>query len=155
MNDITVITGRGRRKVLDYLEERFGIDKNIFNDYVFVKKGKKIWITNNDVVSRKYKDIPIESIGMVFIRLQKNGMKITTSTAQIFGKHAKKNVIQLSKTQAHDVLQGFNLQNIQTNAEDGYVIMKYSDYVLGIGLKRGSFIMNMIPKARIIRIESI
>jgi len=155
MNDMTIITGKSRKEVLNYLESRFGIKKEVFKDYVFVKKGKKIWITNEDVVSRKYKKIPIESIGMVLIRLQKNGMKMTTNAAQIFGKYATKNVINLSKTQAQKILQGFNLDNLKTDVEDGYVMLKYSDYILGVGLKRDRFLMNMIPKSRIIPIESL
>lgn len=141
-------------EVLKYFEERFGINKDYFNEYEFYKTSKKIWIASKGINSANLIDIPFESIGMHFATIDKKRkrFKISTDASQIFGKLATKNFVDISEEKLLDVLRGFDLINFESNAEDGYVLLKYKDHILGVGLKNGKFIKNMIPKERRLKI---
>lgn len=146
-----------REEILQYLEGRYGISREVFEDYVFIKRGRKIWIASKDIADKKFSGLNVETFGMLFMRIEKK-IKLTTNAAQIFGKFAGKNVIELNRELAEKVARGYDLREnelkeIKSNAEDGYVILKYNSHVLGIGLKQGNFIKNTIPKAR--RIKSM
>ncbi len=153
MSKLKIMSEEEKGEMLKYLEERFGLKKELFEDYVFVKSGRKIWITNRDVVDKNFSGLNVEAVGMLFLRWEKKKerIKLTTNGAQMFGMHATKNVVEVSEGKVHDVLCGLNLYDIECDAEDGYVILKYKEHILGIGLKQGRFIKNLIPKARRIK----
>ncbi len=152
MSKLKVMSEEERRAMLAYLEERFGMDSKLFDGYEFVKSGRKVWITNKEVVNKNFSGMNVEAAGMLFVRWEKKDkIKLTTNGAQLFGMHAKKNVVEISEDKLHDVVCGLNLYDVECDATDGYVILKYKEHVLGIGLKQGRFIKNMIPKARRIK----
>ena len=150
MSKLKIMSEEEKREMLDYLEERFGIDRSVFNGYIFIKIGRKVWITNRDVVEKNFSGMNVEAAGMLFVRWEKikDKIKITTNAAQIFGKYATKNVVEVDEIQLHQVLCGLNLYDVDVDCEDGYVLLKYGEHILGVGLKHGNFIKNLIPKAR-------
>lgn len=159
MSRINIMPEKEKHEILKYVEERFGIRK-AFDDYVFIKRGKKIWIASKGLADKKFSGLNVEAAGMLFIRIEKKKgkekIKLTTNAAQIFGKYAGKNTINLSRELAEKVARGYDLRDkdlreIKSDAEDGYVILKYGSHILGIGLKQGRFIKNTIPKARRIK----
>ncbi len=136
--------------IIKYLDKRFGIDSSVFNKFKFFISGKKIWITpkslDENLVKRE------ESVGLMFMRIEKNErIKLSTNAAQIFGRYATKNVVELNNQQLYEALRGLDITVDEDSTEDGYVLLKYQNDVLGIGQKRGSFVKNMIPKARRIK----
>lgn len=160
MSKITLLPENEKEEILRYLEERYGICRGVFENYVFIKRGRKIWIAGKDIADKKFSGLNVETFGMLFIRIErkneKKKIKLTTNAAQIFGKFARKNVIELDRELAEKIARGYDLREnelkeIKSKAEDGYVILKYSSHILGIGLKQGNFIKNTIPKARRIK----
>ncbi|MBU5678285.1 MAG: hypothetical protein KQA36_00120 [Candidatus Aenigmarchaeota archaeon] len=136
--------------LLKYFEERFGIKKEVFDEYNFYKTSKKVWIANKSLESVKLEKIYLESLGMHFATINKKRkiFKISTDASQIFGKQATKNIVEITDEKLIDVLRGFDLINFESEAEDGYVLLKYKEHILGVGLKNKNFIKNMIPKER-------
>lgn len=141
-------------ELLEYFEDRFGINREIFNEYDFYKSGKEVFIASKSLSNVKLEGIFLESFGMKFATIDKNRkkFKISTDASQIFGKFAKKNFIEIPKEKLLDIFRGFDLINFYSDVEDGYVLFKYNDHILGIGLKNGKFIKNMIPKERRLKI---
>lgn len=139
-----------REGIISYLKERFGINHKVFGKFDFFIRGKKVWIATKGI-DEKMPKARIEAVGMLFMRLEKGKMKLTTNAAQLFGKHAKKNVIELNDQQVYEALRGLDLNVDPKSAEDGYVLLKYKNDIIGVGQKRGDFIKNMIPKARRIK----
>lgn len=146
------------KQLLDYIQHTFGIDKNIFNDYVFYRKGrKKLNIVSSDHESWPKRPL-VRSVGIPFMKTQINPPKLSTEAACLFGIHAQKNFVQVDKNSLEKYLKGeefaISMNNIKTYHERGYVIVKYEDIPCGIGfldkiLFGKVIIKSMFPKSRI------
>jgi NOL1/NOP2/fmu family ribosome biogenesis protein len=138
-----------RALILKYLRDRFEIPKKIFSDYSFIIKGEKIWIVARDVLEKDLEGLKIESIGLLFGRYfeRQKRFKPTTNALQIFGKYATKNVVELNEKEKNQYIRGYDLEK-ELNLEEGYVIIKFKNDMLGCGLYREGKIKNQIPKAR-------
>jgi len=98
-------------------------------------------------------------VGMQIARIG-NSIKPSTNLLQLFGRHATRNVLSVTKEQAVAYAKGDDIK-LSTQKEslksalpasfqvsDGYVLLKYLDFPLGCGLLKGSQIKNVLPKAR-------
>jgi len=138
-----------RAFILKYLRDRFGISKRIFSDYSFIVRGEKIWIAFKDVLEKDLEGLNIEAIGLLFGRYfeKQKRFKPTTNALQIFGRYATKNIVELDEKEKDMYIKGYDLEK-KLNLEEGYVIVKFKNDVLGCGLYREGKIKNQIPKAR-------
>jgi len=138
-----------RAFILKYLRDRFGIQKKIFSDYSFIVRGEKIWIAFKDVLEKDLEGLNIEAIGLLFGRYfeKQKRFKPTTNALQIFGRYATKNIVELDEKEKDMYIKGYDLEK-KLNLEEGYVIVKFKNDVLGCGLYREGKIKNQIPKAR-------
>ena len=138
-----------RAFILKYLRDRFGISKRIFSDYSFIVRGEKIWIAFKDVLEKDLEGLNIEAIGLLFGRYfeKQKRFKPTTNALQIFGRYATKNIVELDEKEKEMYIRGYDLEK-KLNLEEGYVIVKFKNDVLGCGLYREGKIKNQIPKAR-------
>lgn len=83
-------------------------------------------------------------------------VKPTTNLLQSFGSQATKNLVTLDRERTIDFASGLDIrlsQDEPCDAEDGYVIVKFGETVLGCGLKQGVFIRCLVPKAKRIRLK--
>ncbi len=153
MSKLKVMSREERKELMSHLESRFGLKEEIFRNYVFIRSGRKVWMTTPEVIDKNFSGFNVEVAGMLFARWEKRKekIKLTTNAAQVFGKYAGKNVVEVNEEQLHQIICGLNIYDIDVDCEDGYVILRYGKHVLGIGLKQGRFIKNMIPKARRIK----
>ncbi len=139
------------RFVLKYLQERFGIDPRVFEPYEFYDAGD-LWI-----VSREATGLPLRTFkrkGLRFARYfeRDRSVKLTTAAIQLFGAHARRNVVYLNRAQMLAYVQGRDLNLApQPGVENGQVIVKYGTDALGSGLYRDGRLKNQLPKGR--RIE--
>ncbi|MEM7816642.1 MAG: hypothetical protein QXZ20_01875, partial [Candidatus Aenigmatarchaeota archaeon] len=119
------------KNLLKYFEEQFGIKKDIFNEYNFYKTSRKVWIASKSFESINLEKIYFESLGMHFATINKKRktFKISTDASQIFGKYATKNIVEITDEKLIDVLRGFDLINFESEAEDGYVLLKYKEHI--------------------------
>jgi len=138
-----------KSSILKYLRDRFGISKRIFSDYSFIVRGEKIWIAFKDVLEKDLEGLNIEAIGLLFGRYfeKQKRFKPTTNALQIFGRYATKNIVELDEKEKDMYIRGYDLEK-KLNLEEGYVIVKFKNDVLGCGLYREGKIKNQIPKAR-------
>jgi NOL1/NOP2/fmu family ribosome biogenesis protein len=73
--------------------------------------------------------------------------KPTTSALQVFGRHAKKNVVHLCEEEGRAFLAGSSLY-LETDCQPGYVVVFYRGEVLGCGLYSRGTLVSQIPKDR-------
>ena len=111
-----------RDKILGDLEERFGLDKKIFEKFLFFEATKgRIFITSK--IPAEALGYYIQTLGQLFCRLDAS-TKPSTNMIQIFGKFATKNVLSLTKEQTKTIIEGFDLElafsleSISPNAKD-------------------------------------
>ena len=139
-------------EVFDTLSERFGFDKRIFYNFNYYKSSKgRIFIASKEI-SEIVKAIKFVTLGFIFCR--KNvSVKPSSNFIQIFGKAATKNFIDVNNTLAMQFILGYDLAAENTKAEDGYVIIRYKNYSLGVGMLKENTIKNMLPKGKRMNIE--
>ena len=137
-----------REAVLEWWEDRFGVDPAVFEGYSFWEKGKgKIWVFRGEPAS----PIRVEGLGMTFLRTRGDHWKPTTDAVQRFGGHATENVINLSRPEAEAFVAGHD-QDREWDGDWGYLIVAHDlageAEPLGVGLYLHGELRSQIPKGR-------
>ena len=150
------VAGRATREaVLDFWDERYGIDPSAFADYSFWEKGsRKLWAFRGAIDS----PIAIESLGITFLRTRQEHWKSTTDAVQRFGRHATRNVLTLSREAARRFVAGED-QAIEWDGDWGYLIVAHDlageREPLGVGLYLHGELRSQIPKGRRRELEGV
>jgi NOL1/NOP2/fmu family ribosome biogenesis protein len=133
-------------RVLNYLKERFGIEPEVFREYSLIVSGD-VWVT-----TREAESLPLRTWkrkGIRLARILKKGIKFTTAGMQVFGKYATKNIVNLEREEdAIRFMRGEDLTYTRDDVEEGQVIVKFGEDILGSGLLRNGKLKNQIPKGR-------
>lgn len=147
--DDRTVPGRATRtEVLEWWEERFGVQPSTFDGHTFWEKGAgKIWAYAGEAPS----PIEIEGLGLAFLRTRQEHWKPTTNAVQRFGGAATKNVIQLEGERATRFLAGED-QEIEWDGDWGYLVVVH-EYAgeqepIGVGLYLYGELRSVVPKGR-------
>jgi len=137
-----------REGILDYWTERFAIPRDVFEPYTFWERGKgKIWLFRGDAPDT----VPIQGLGMTFLRTRQEFWKPTTDAVQRFGHHADQNVLHLDTEQAAAFVDGAE-QEIEWDGDWGYLIVTHDiageREPLGVGLYTYGELKSQIAKGR-------
>lgn len=143
------VDGRATREaVLDWWDERYGISPQTFEGYSFWEKGAgKVWAFFGEMES----PIEIEALGITFLRTRQEHWKPTTDAVQRFGRHAERNVVELSREKARRFVAGED-QQVEWDGDWGYLIAAHDiadeREPLGVGLFIDGELRSQIPKGR-------
>ena len=130
------IDAEERAALLGLLKERFGIDPAAFARYRLVRTSKK-YVSIVAVDHEMPPDVRSESVGMPFLRVNLRYPKLTTAGAQLFGKHATRNRVNLKADDASRYVRRVDLTLDALPAScsgDGYVLVFWETVPLGLGL---------------------
>jgi len=140
--------------IYNYFEDLFGLDRQIFKNYEFIKRGKDLWIcTKKDLQTLAFesKGLKINTVGIRALRNPfDDNKKATTNFIQIFGKYATKNSYDLKDHELLPYLRGQDLE-FPEPLERGYKIIKYKSEIIGMGIALENRLINQIPKSRFIK----
>ncbi|WP_340100413.1 DUF7122 family protein [Salinibaculum salinum] len=143
------VAGRATRtEVLEWWEERFGVDPAVFDDHTFWERGSgKIWILRGTEPT----PVAIEGLGMTFLRTRQEHWKPTLSAVQRFGQHASTNVVHLDDEQAATFMAGED-QELDWDGDWGYLIVTHDvageAEPLGVALFVYGELRSQVPKGR-------
>jgi len=143
------VDGRPTREaVLDFWDERFGVDPDVFEGYTFWERGNgKIWAFAGELET----PVNIEALGMSFLRTRQEHWKPTTEAVQRFGRYATRNVIHLTRSEAEALLAGYS-QELDWDGDWGYLIASHEiagdSEPIGVGLYVHGELRSQIPKGR-------
>jgi NOL1/NOP2/fmu family ribosome biogenesis protein len=137
-----------REEVLDYWDDRFGIPREVFEPCTFWERGNgKLWLFRGDAPDV----VPIQGLGMTFLRTRQEFWKPTTDAVQRFGHHADSCVIHLDDDQARAFVAGED-QEIEWDGDWGYLIVTHDlageREPLGVGLYTYGELKSQIAKGR-------
>lgn len=124
-------------------KERFDIPEEVFEGYSFFRRGRMIWAFS-------LPEIPpfrCESIGMRVISMRESPWKPTTYALQLWGRYARKNIIDLDDEMARRFFAGESLQ-LRAPAERGYVVVRHTGSVIGCGLYTPGRLISQLPRER-------
>lgn len=141
-----------QERVLNYFEERFGIQRQVFDGFSFYSASKgRVYIGPKNLIEK-----PKPVTGGILIARISLSIKPTTNFLQFFGKDVTKNMIKLNKEQTVRFTQGEDLHLSGSDIHDasnGYVLVAYLDFPIGCGLLKGNQVRNMIPRPKLLDLE--
>ncbi len=137
-----------RDAILEWWEERFGIDPSTFEAHTFWERGRgNIWCVYGDHPD----PFEAEGLGMVCLRTRGRHWKPTTNAAQRFGHAATSNIIHLDRSQADSYIAG-GTQSIAWDGDWGYLLVATSvagdPAILGVGQFIDGELRSVVPKGR-------
>lgn len=113
--------------------ERFGIRKEIFDDYLLFAKKRTFWFLRKSPFLQEVSHLKIKRLGIKAFQEVGSYMKPTTRFIQYFGSHATKSIFLIDDKQLRQLLDGEYLP-YNEELENGYLILSYKGEVLGLGL---------------------
>ncbi len=143
------VEGRATRaEVLEWWDERFGVDPAVFDEYSFWERGSgKVWALRGEEPT----PVEVEGLGITFLRTRQEHWKPTLSAVQRFGHHASENVIALDDDQAATFVAGED-QDLAWDGDWGYLIVTREiageHEPLGVGLYVYDELRSVVPKGR-------
>lgn len=117
--------------------DRFGFSSGLFADYEILRMSKRgVYIVNNDHLF--IENPKPDAIGMMFMRTDGRFPKMTTAAGMLFGRHASKNIIEITKEQAAAFFtrRTFAVSDAQIEncTGTGYVVLCLQNTAVGIGV---------------------
>jgi NOL1/NOP2/fmu family ribosome biogenesis protein len=138
--------------LINYLHDLYGIDKKVFDDFLLMKLGKDVWITNKatkNFLAFKNK-LRINSLGIRAIRNAFDVPKLTTNFAIFLNDKITKNYYDMNEKELDEYIHGYEI-NFPENKKGelkNYLIMKHKNQVYGVGLIIENKIKSQVPKGR-------
>jgi hypothetical protein len=134
-----------RRRILAYLEERFGIPSTAFDPYLMFERNRSWWLLRQSPHLCFVRSFKVFACGMKAFQRVGEFLKPTTRMIQVFGPLATRSVLTLEPGQLQTMLEGKALVLDQA-LENGYVILTLQGHVLGLGLSIGGRVRLQIRK---------
>jgi NOL1/NOP2/fmu family ribosome biogenesis protein len=134
---LKILSNREKEAVLKGPCAEFGIDALEFAECVLLEGRDEVWISNRDCLASELRDIPVESVGLLFAR-KKRGIQLTVNAVQLFFNNATKNVITIRREEAPGFIHGVSLP---VATRDGSYIIKCGKSALDVGVVRASVLV--------------
>ncbi|PSQ03203.1 hypothetical protein BRC92_07575 [Halobacteriales archaeon QS_4_69_31] len=137
-----------RREVLEWWDERFGVDPSVFADHTFWERGRgKVWAFAGSAET----PVETEGLGMTFLRTRREHWKPTLEAVQRFGDHATRNVVALSRAEAATFVAGRD-QSLPWDGDWGFLVVTHElageEEPLGVGLYVHGELRSQVPTGR-------
>jgi NOL1/NOP2/fmu family ribosome biogenesis protein len=85
--------------------------------------------------------------GIRLCRLFPHSVKPTTFALQVIGRHATRNVVDVDDEQAKVLINGGDVQ-VEADVEDGFVLLRWKGFPIGVGHYRRPVLRSQIPRIR-------
>ncbi|GEM_PF-1467465 len=128
------------KKINSYYGSSFSTDFILFKK--IEKNDEKIFVYSGSFIPK----LPIEWIGLHFATICPDGIYLSIEGAQVIGKTATKNVLDIDREQVNELMNGRDLAYVRNL--HGYIIIKNNKDIIGVCRVKENKIMNMIPKSR-------
>jgi len=122
-----------RHRVFSCLEERFGIPEEIFAPFLLFCRRKTWWLLHHPKSVPLPAPLKVSQVGLKAFDQVGRYLQPTTRMIQIFGHHATRGVHDLTPDDFATLRRG-ELVRINTDLEEGFVILRLGEKVVGIGL---------------------
>ena len=134
-----------RNKPWEYLEERFGVDRDSLPGHEIVKRSGAYWMISKD--SKEFlDDLEVETAGFRLLRITKYGLKPTTYGLQFLEDQIRDNIVELSDEELQKMLNRNGM--LDRDMEKGYVALKHEGDLIGCGFYMDGVVSSRIPKGR-------
>ncbi|PSH01757.1 MAG: hypothetical protein BRC27_01045 [Nanohaloarchaea archaeon SW_10_44_10] len=129
-------------KAWDYLEGRFGVDREELSFRMEEISGD-YWIHTGTE-----ENLQCETRGIRCVRDTGRALKPTTYALQLLEDHIDKSIIEVDKAELIDLLERREMIGRTLDIEEGYVAIMFGERVIGCGMYKDEKISSRIPKGR-------
>lgn len=145
MQNLKILNSKEIKNIRKQLKEQFGVEERF--EFVYMINAKeKIYVVNREIEKLDLEKLRIDSIGVYFASIAKDGIRLSIEGSQIIGPFAKKNVFKISEEQFEHWLKGEDIEvEVDSNA---FILVKYKDFFVGCGKIKEMILLNYVPKAR-------
>jgi NOL1/NOP2/fmu family ribosome biogenesis protein len=133
-----------RGRVLGFFADRFGIDPSVFARYELRKRGPSVWIMGSDPRLPALAKLKVRSVGLMLLRQVGRYLKPTSAALQLFGIHAKSNVVALSAEELEELVEQGVISG-DFPVTPGYVIISLENLPIGCGLYLPPRLLSRLP----------
>lgn len=148
MKDLKVLNSKEKKEIIKKIKEQWGAEFKEDFDFLMTEK-EKIYIVNKEIAKIDFSKIKINSIGMYFGKLFKDELRLSIEGAQLVGKKAKKNILELNDSEARSYMKGLDIE--KKSDCSGFVLLKNNKDFIGTAKYKDGKIMNYMPKERRIK----
>jgi len=145
MQTLKILNSREIKGIFGLIEKQWGCRPEL--DYAFLMNSQgKIYLSEKEVFSLDLKKIRVDTLGMYFGEMKNNELRLSIEGSQLVGPYAKKNVVELSDSDARNWIRG---EDIEISLDHpAFVIIKNKKDFIGTGKCSEKSILNFVPKAR-------
>lgn len=151
-----ILNSKETKHLLQKLEEQYGysIDKNEI-DYIFLMNNdNRIYVVSKSLGDIDFEKLRIDMMGIYFGEIYKDKLRLSIEGAQIIGKNATKNIVDLDYPHMIEWVQGKDVEF--SDCGEDFVIVRYKNSktdsydILGCGKfnKQSGKLMNYVSKSR-------
>ncbi|MEO0080036.1 MAG: hypothetical protein ABIK44_05110 [candidate division WOR-3 bacterium] len=133
------------RDHLRVLESRFGIPAEVFEQFATRAEQETVFIGTREAL--QFDEVRPLRRGIRLLRIFPRSIKPTTWAMQLFGRYARRNLIDVTAEQAAELINGSQIR-IDADVEDGFVLIRWQRYVVGVGLYHRPVLKSHIPRNR-------
>lgn len=150
MQNLKFLNKKETSNILDKIMNTFGI-KELDLNHDFIRNSEdKIFMVSKQISNFDIKNLRINSLGMYFCKIEKNGIRLSVEGSQKVGNLASKNVVELDKAQIKEWLIGNPVP--YDRKENGFVIVRHENDFFGAGLLKDGTLINYFPKTRRLKV---
>jgi NOL1/NOP2/fmu family ribosome biogenesis protein len=134
-----------RHHLFFYLEDRFGIPEEIFDDYLLFKRRRTWWLLKDSPSIRAAAQLKVSMVGLRAFNQVGNFLKPSTRLIQLFGHLATRARLEVDEKQLKKMLRA-NSMRVDLDLEDGYVILCLKGGPLGLGILIDGVVSSQLPR---------
>ena len=129
MGRINFLKSKEKKQLVNSIEKQWGKCPELIKEKVLIRTGKdKIYMANRDVERLPYEELRINNLGLYIAEI-KGELRLSIEGAQIIGKTATKNVIEVDDA---EMKRWFKGEDIEKEGEaEGFVILKHGKDIIG------------------------
>ncbi len=131
-------------RVLDYYKNHFSIDLSLMKEQ-FKQRDKEVWLfpSQFDAISGL---VRLNRSGIKVAEMYPNKLRTNHDFSMCFSHQIKKQIVELVTAQAESFYQGKDLHLDEHEINDGEVVLKFNNHVIGLGTLQKNKIKNQLPR---------
>lgn len=148
-DSLKILNSREKKELNRKLRDQWGCE--LEKDMVFLISNKgKLYIADRDIAKIDTGGMRVDNLGLYVATVDDKGMRLSIEGSQIIGPLAKKNVIDIGERAVREWFRGDDIakEDIETEDQEGFVILKHGDDFIGCGKVTEKGILNFVPKTR-------
>ena len=125
--------------------KQFGIPHGVFESYAVLEDQETVFVGTTEVM--EFDAVRPMRRGIRLARIYPYSLKPTTFGMQVLGAQASRNAVGMSDEQAKLLINGGCLE-IEADVEDGFVLLRWKELVVGVGFYKRPVLKSQIPRFR-------